>query len=352
MIRGFTSEFAQADYVLCNLECPLIPNDAPANKNGWKLRAEPKAAEILRQSGFNVANLANNHIMDHGVAGLNKTINALESAGLLFLGAGANLAEARKPLVLQGSGLSVGLMSVSIREFHPASDNRPGANPLDLTMNIPDLRRLKEKVDHVILILHAGAENYPYPSPQLQRLCRLFAESGADVVVCQHSHCIGAAEVYNESHILYGQGNFLFDWGIPLPEEWNTGLLMRISCEKNDIHVQYFPCRQTFPGVARLKDQPAEQVMCAFKERSQNILNPDFLKANWNKFCQSEADSFVSDLLSAPTVVRKIIRRLKAGNRLISVKQKQWLLYVLRNESRREILETILEHLVDEKHAV
>ena len=60
-------------------------------------------------------------------------------------------------------------------------------------------------------IINGGKEHYRYPSPDLQKICRKFIDKGADLVVCQHSHCIGCEEKYNHGTIVYGQWNFLFD---------------------------------------------------------------------------------------------------------------------------------------------
>lgn len=61
------------------------------------------------------------------------------------------------------------------------------------------------------MLYHGGKEYYRYSSPNLQKTCRKMTEKGADLVLCQHSHCIGSYEEYNDSTILYGQGNFIFN---------------------------------------------------------------------------------------------------------------------------------------------
>lgn len=65
--------------------------------------------------------------------------------------------------------------------------------------------------DYTIVLYHGGKEHYRFPSPNLQKYCRKFIEKGANIVICQHSHCIGCEENYKNGKIIYGQGNFLFD---------------------------------------------------------------------------------------------------------------------------------------------
>ena len=65
-------------------------------------------------------------------------------------------------------------------------------------------------------------------------------EKGVDLVICQHSHCIGCLEEYEESTIVYGQGNFIFDYSDS--EFWESSLLIRISIE-NKIHFRLYSNR-------------------------------------------------------------------------------------------------------------
>lgn len=91
----------------------------------------------------------------------------------------------------------------------------------------------------MIVLYHGGKEQYRYPSPNLQKTCRKLVEKGADLVVCQHSHCIGCREEYLQGTIVYGQGNFLFD--DEENEYWQTSLLIMIS---DDFEVKYIPLKK------------------------------------------------------------------------------------------------------------
>lgn len=85
------------------------------------------------------------------------------------------------------------------------------------------------------MLYHGGREFYRYPSPGLQHRFRRMADKGADLVVAQHTHCVGCCEKYNNSTLVYGQGNFIFDYGDD--EYWNTGLLIEVDCNV----VSYIP---------------------------------------------------------------------------------------------------------------
>ncbi|MCI0432227.1 MAG: CapA family protein, partial [Gemmatimonadetes bacterium] len=91
--------FARADLVFVNLECPLTARGAPADKH-VAFRSDPGLAHELRTAGIDVVTLANNHMLDHGLEGMNDTLAALSGAGVAAVGAGRDLAAAFAPAVL------------------------------------------------------------------------------------------------------------------------------------------------------------------------------------------------------------------------------------------------------------
>lgn len=129
-----------ADVAYTNLEVLLHDYEGypSATSGGTWMRAEPQMAEELVWAGFDVVSLANNHTMDYGVGGLRATIDALEEAGLVWAGAGMNLARARAPHYLETDGGRVALISVAstFSEGDEAGTQgravkgRPGLSPL------------------------------------------------------------------------------------------------------------------------------------------------------------------------------------------------------------------------------
>ena len=109
---------------------------------------------------------------------------------------------------------------------------------------------MKAQCDYAIVLYHGGKEYYRYPSPNLQKTCRKLVEKGADLVICQHSHCIGCEEKYQDGTIVYGQGNFLFDHGDN--EYWNTSLLVQI---KDDGQINYVPLKNKRIACSSLQKQ-------------------------------------------------------------------------------------------------
>ncbi|WP_455236655.1 CapA family protein [Veillonella sp.] len=180
------------DLNIFNLEVPLTDNDTPIDKFGHNLKSPTKTINGFKAIPSLLLGLANNHSYDQGPEGLQSTINTLTQAGIAYSGAGSNINEAKKPYIFTKDGIRLGIYVCTENEFSSATIHRAGANPFDVLDSFDHVQALKEQCDYVVVLYHGGKEFYRYPSPMLQRYCRKFIEKGASLVVCQHSHCIGA----------------------------------------------------------------------------------------------------------------------------------------------------------------
>ena len=90
--------------------------------------------------------------------------------------------------------VKIGIYCCAENEFSIATSQKAGANPFDSLQSFDDVYWLKKKVDFLVVLYHGGIEHYRYPSPNLQRVFRKFADVGADIVIGQHSHCIGCMD--------------------------------------------------------------------------------------------------------------------------------------------------------------
>ena len=108
------------------------------------------------------------------------------------------------------------------------------------------------------MLYRGGKEHYRYPSPYLQKICKKMVKKGADLVICQHSQCIGCYEDYEGSTIIYGQGNFLFD---KYDREFlKTSLLIQVSIN-DGLHVEYIPIAKKGNGVRLSTGQVTEDIL-------------------------------------------------------------------------------------------
>ena len=195
--------------VVVNLECPITRAKVPApDKVVLKTGTDwvtPAFGKRLR-----VACLANNHIMDYGAEGLADTIALLEGAGVEWFGAGARRGAVRNSVVVDIRNHRVGFSGYVCPSTHPifATDDTPGVLAIDLSLISEDLRALRAHgAERVVVCLHWGAEEVPYPKPEDITLARTIAEMGADLIIGHHSHCIQPYEVRSGCPIFYGIGN-------------------------------------------------------------------------------------------------------------------------------------------------
>ena len=277
----------QSDYRILNLEVPLTDHQKPILKQGPNLKASTASIAGIKALGIDLLTLANNHIMDQDVQGLESTIKVLEKAEVAHVGAGESLQEAQKPHYFTVTGLKYGVYACAEHEFSIAEENKPGANPFDPLESLDHIEQMKTQCDYVIVLYHGGKEHYRYPSPYLQKVCRKMVDKGANLVVCQHSHCIGCEEQYKTGIIVYGQGNFIF--GDEDNEYWNTSLLIQINDAGG---MSYIPLRKEANTVRTAKDSDATTIMKEFLARSDEIKSPGFIEENYLKFACRNSDEY------------------------------------------------------------
>jgi len=294
-----------ADYRIFNLEVPLTDREQPITKDGPNLIAPGSSVNGISQLYPVLFGMANNHILDHDEQGLLATMDQLIKHRLSYVGAGKDLEEALKPFVIEKDGIKVGVYACAENEFSIAGNNRAGANPFDPLESLDHIVKLKSVCDFVIVLHHGGKEHYRYPSPGLQKVCRKMAEKGADLIICQHSHCIGAFEKYSDSIIVYGQGNFLFDRRSN--EFWNTGILVKAEFGK-ELTVDYIPVIKNGNGVKLPDSTESETILKEFQERSENISKTGFIESEYEKYCISNGLFYLGAVAGLDRITRKIDR--------------------------------------------
>ena len=349
VFSDLVEELRAADMSVVNLECPLVEMPSPANRPGPVLGAPVACGSALKGSGISVANLANNHILDHREQGLVSTLKACSRANIKVFGAGCDLAAAEKILVQNFGGLRIGLLGVCQHEYSIAGACSAGANPMDLGAIWRNLRNNSELWDFLIVFVHAGTEGYPYPSPRVMEFCRTVVEMGAGFVVCQHSHCPGCYEVYRDALIVYGQGNLLFDW-VPNPGgAWCEGFLVKVEIEGSSIRgFRFIPHVQSTirAGVRRMTEEESRVLLEKIEERSARIRCPDQVEKLWREYCDGVAESYYGLVLG-----RKLRHRiLEKACRITGIRwqpfrndHRKLLANLVRCEGHREVLETVLQ---------
>lgn len=335
---------AKSDITIGNLECSLTDNPKPIYKTGPVLYAPTITAKTLVSAGFKAFSIANNHIRDCGTSGFEDTLRACNDNNLIVFGGGFSESTAKEPFVFECKGKKIAFLSYSESEYNFLTEERPGAATLDIYEDFEAISRIKKEVDLLIILYHGGIEYHPYPSPLLQKKCRKMAESGADYIICQHSHCIGTFENYKNSYILYGQGNCLFGYRKGNPT-WNNGLLLRISLTDNHKSIEIIPCETDSNSVFTLIPKAkANTIKGDFDKMSSHIDDKNFIKKEWSKFCKKSESLNLPLLLGWNRYLIFINRKLNGAlvKYLFGRHKKNITHNLIRCEAHNEVINTIL----------
>jgi len=297
LFNDVPSVFEDSDRVLVNLEAALTNSEYRISKKGPNLKGSPICAKVLKKIGVTDCGICNNHIYDFGVEGALETIKTLEENDLPYTGFGMNYEDSRKNLIFEKDGVKVAVIAVCEHEYCYALTDRMGARGYDPYDTMEDIRKAKAENDFVIVTYHGGKEQCVYPSPRLRQVCQAMARNGADVVLCQHSHCIGCYEQYQGTHILYGQGNFHFTKFnfVSVPEEvrqWQTGLIVQLDIT-DKVEIQFIPIKVAGAGIELAKGKERQEILEQFMVNSENLKTDEWLKA-WKAFCESKRDAYTS----------------------------------------------------------
>ena len=286
------SLFEGNDAVMVNLECAITDSDHAIPKFGPNLKSPLSTARVLKKVGVTHCGLSNNHIFDFGIPGVTETMRELDAVGIAYTGFGKNLADSRKNMILEQNGERIAVVAVCEHEYSYALENRMGSRPFDEIETLEDIRAAKAEADRVIVMYHGGKEYCQYPSPRLVKVCRGMARAGADVILCQHTHCIGCYEEYQGCHILYGQGNFHFLLE-KVPEIWNS--LLAVHYDTKAHTVEFTPIVNQAPAITLAKGAEKEALLSAFAARNQQLKNGEW-KQGWHEFCLSYKEKYRSAL--------------------------------------------------------
>jgi len=216
------SLFARCQCVVANLECPATHLHTPMQKV-YVFRGDPEHLPALRRHGITHLNLANNHSIDQGRRGLMDTRRHVEAAGIVPVGAGANMSDAAKPVLLARHPREVWLLT-SLRlalENYAYLPERPCVSQEPFDTLLARVQRLRQQSPHayIIVTLHWGGENTLKPILRQVVDAHRLADAGADLIVGHHPHTLQPIEHYRGTTIFYSIGNFIFDAHRPIHQK-------------------------------------------------------------------------------------------------------------------------------------
>jgi len=350
------SLFACADYRIVNLEAPITIENKRNEifKTGPHLYTTKNTTlPLLKKLKIDLVTLANNHIMDYGQTGLMDTLSALKGAGIDAVGAGLNLHEATKPVVLEKDSIRMAILNFAENEWACAKEGRPGAAPLDIIENIKQIQEVKANSEFLIIIIHGGHEYYNFPSPGVQKRYRFLAENGASVIIGHHSHCISGYEVHQGVPIFYNLGNFVFTEPSPF-ESWYTGLVLNlhIQCDRK-LEWELIPVTQSKKDftLSLTKKDKTKLMRREVEDYCKIIADKSLLNQAWKEFLSDRRRHYMNIFSPISFINNKYIRlgmmRLGFDHCLLRKAQLAQVLNNIRCESHAEAAREIIEYFLE-----
>lgn len=209
-----------ADIRVGTLECALGNNPTydPQKISDLGNVIYAKDADVcrLKELNINIVSLANNHFFDLGVEGALHTIDILDSEKISYCGAGKNLEEAGRPVVVEINNKKIAFLAFCDTDYSHvymctyATADSPGVNPMQLDYVKSEISKAKRQYDYVVVMAHWGTEHTYYPNISTKKMAKIMLSAGADLILGSHPHRVQPIVNDQKGSIAYSMGNFLF----------------------------------------------------------------------------------------------------------------------------------------------
>lgn len=329
------------DAALVNLETAVTESKlSPIRKSGPYIKTDNRILEVISKIGFTGVTLANNHFADYGADGITESLQLLERYGLWYVGAGMNADDAAQTKYLQVGEKQIAIINACEHEFTIASNDQAGCNALNLIRQYKAIQNVKQKADYVLLIIHGGVEHYQLPTLRMQETYRFFIDAGADAIINHHQHCFSGYESYQGKPIIYGLGNFFFDWQ-GQDANWNKGYMVKLSFGEG-IEFELIPYIQNADIIGiKLMDEADKKLFDAdMAKLNKIIVHSDQLQSNFTSWVEKNKEEY---LRYVQPNMGKNIKRLERWHLIQDSQRENWCPEYL-TESRRLLLKSLFQN--------
>ena len=234
-------ELKKSDILFANLEGSISDRGIKVGSI-YSFRFKPEAVDGLVYAGFDILSLANNHMLDYQRTALEDTMDILKENNIDYIGAGFNKEEAFSLKIKEVKNTKIGFLAYTNLgpENWKVGEKNSGMawiNENNISEIVKDIKKAKERVDVLVVSLHAGEEYKKNPTPFQISFARSCINNGADLVVGHHPHVVQGIEKYNNAWIVYSLGNFVFDQGFS--EETMKSIILKVIIDEKKIKRVY-----------------------------------------------------------------------------------------------------------------
>lgn len=280
MVKGV---FKDDSILFGNLET-VLSNRGKETERFVPLHVSPEKVVYLKNAGFDILNIANNHVMDMGPEGFDKTLQVLDQNNIAFVG-GGNRKFGQSCAIVTKNNIRLGFLAYNKIQFPSKLENDQYVCNLDKDNVIRDINKIKTECDVIIISLHWGIENVFYPSPDQINLARNFVEEGASLILGHHPSVVQGIENYKSGLIVYSLGNFQFidDAHKSIVEKTKETMILSVDIKKNGIkHYQTIPVKIDDDYIPSVMDSEASDKMLSFIDSiSRPIINGKINEKWW-----------------------------------------------------------------------
>ena len=265
--QGYQAEIRAADYFVTNEEFPFSTRGTPAPDKQFTFRVHPEKVKLMQEMGIDLVTLANNHALDYGRDAMLDTIDTLDHAGIRHVGAGKNLAEARKPAIVELNGRTFAFIGAT--RVYPEADWTAGTDSAGMfsaydggAALAEEVKAAKQQADYVIAYVHWGIEREETPNEVQKSIAHRLVDAGADLVVGAHPHVLQGIEYYQGVPIAYSLGNFVFGSSIP------STALLQADVDDEGLRLRLIPGTSAAGYTRKLDDT---EKIAAFYEKMSGL---------------------------------------------------------------------------------
>ena len=261
----------EADISIINHEYPVSTRGAALKGKFYTFRAAPEREIILQQMGIDIVSLANNHVYDFGADAFYDTLEILQQIKMPYVGAGANIEEASRPVYFVAGGIKIGFVAANRSERHiftpEAGENSPGVVRMyDTAMMNEIIKEASGQCDYLIAYVHWGTEDSKYYEPYQTDIAREFFTSGADAIIGGHPHVLQGIGYVDGKPVIYSLGDFWFNG----EKKYTTVATLKVTVD-GLAELSVLPCRQEGYETHYISDEAGQNAFLDYLRK----LSPD-----------------------------------------------------------------------------
>jgi hypothetical protein len=253
----------KASVTLANLETPIAKERKKPTGTPPVLNGPAEALGAMKEAGFGVLNLANNHAYDQKREGAGETVSAVLEAGMSPVGAGRSKAEADAPVYREAGGIKAAFLAWTVtlnNNFNElATKNKPWVNVYGEEAAADAVAAVRPSVDLVVASLHWGGEFDMKAGAKQKAIAGKLCGGGVDVILGHGPHILHEVELLDGPRgkgtclVAYSLGNLLSNQGLKYRYGWNPpnlleaknipytrdGIILRVTVKKTGAGIRF-----------------------------------------------------------------------------------------------------------------